>query len=53
MDGEIIIQDGQVESEAAEGALEESMIHETVHTSLDELWEDHPQWIAAKRQDGG
>ena len=50
--GEITIQDGFYEDEAADGALEESMIHETVHTSIDPIWEDTDAWKNAQRADG-
>ena len=50
--GEITIHDGSFEQEQADGALEESMIHETVHTSLDSTWEDTAAWKAAQRADG-
>jgi len=51
--GEITIHDGAVEAERADGALEESMIHETVHTTLDPLWEDTRAWRRAQQADGG
>ena len=51
--GVITIHDGAVEQEASEGALEESMIHETVHASLDEDWSYRRDWAQAQREDGG
>lgn len=50
--GEIEIHDGFYEQEAADGALEESMIHETVHTSIDPIWEDTAAWKNAQQTDG-
>lgn len=34
-----------------EGVLEETLIHEAVHTSLDADHKDHPDWLAAQEAD--
>ena len=49
--GEITIHDGAYKNEAADGALEESMMHECVHATQDFKFEETPDWIAAQHAD--
>ncbi|MGR3466883.1 MAG: hypothetical protein ACU0CI_03320 [Shimia sp.] len=51
--GAMTIDTGTLGDEIAEGAVEESMLHECVHTTFDEMFEDDPAWAAAQRADGG
>lgn len=49
--GQIEIEHGQYRSELADGALEESMMHETVHTTLDDVHADAIGWRKAQATD--
>ena len=49
--GEMTIDMGALDQEALDGTLEESMMHECVHTSLDEDFEDDRAWHKAQRAD--
>lgn len=50
--GQIEIEHGDYRSELADGALEESMMHETVHASLDDDHAASDGWLAAQDSDG-
>ena len=49
--GEVNIHHGNYAGELADGALEESMIHETVHTSIDDRHAESYGWKQAQRAD--
>ncbi len=51
-DGEIVIHHGNYAGELADGALEESMFHEAVHTSIDMHVEGRRTWVRAAKADG-
>lgn len=48
----ILIHTGQADSHIDDGILEETLIHETTHASLDAEYEDTPDWKAAQEADG-
>lgn len=49
----LLIHTGQLAaSYLADGTLEEVLLHEAVHTSLDPLHAEAPDWIAARDRDG-
>ena len=49
--GEIYIEHGGYADEVAEGALEESMMHEAVHASLDDNHAGGTPWLSAQEND--
>ncbi|MEL6960564.1 MAG: hypothetical protein AAGL89_16610 [Pseudomonadota bacterium] len=51
--GEITVHFGSYKLDLEEGVIEESMIHEGVHASLDRLYDNAPGWRAAQRNDWG
>lgn len=51
--GQIEIEHAGYREELADGALEESMLHETVHASLDDDHAGSAGWLNAQRRDAG
>ncbi|MCB0215199.1 MAG: hypothetical protein H6648_09255 [Caldilineae bacterium] len=49
----LLIHVGQAERYVAEGILEETLVHEAAHSSLDETHAAAPGWLAAQAADGG
>lgn len=49
--GEIFIHHGNYAGEKADGALEESMMHETAHAALDDIYATTSGWKRAQRRD--
>ncbi|MDA0378170.1 MAG: T9SS type A sorting domain-containing protein [Bacteroidetes bacterium] len=47
----ILIHTGQAELYIDDGILEETLVHEASHTSLDAQWATHPEWRAAQQAD--
>jgi len=47
----ILIHTGQADDYIAGGILLETLIHEASHTSLDPLYANHPDWLAAQQAD--
>lgn len=47
----LLIYTGRAESFEADGILEETLVHEAAHTSLDPDHEDSPDWLVAQRND--
>jgi len=48
----LLIHVGQADLYAADGILEETLVHEAVHTSLDATHASAPGWLAAQSADG-
>ncbi len=48
----LLIHVGQADLYAAEGILEEALVHEAAHTSLDAAHAAAPGWLAAQAADG-
>ena len=48
----ILIHTGQTELYIADGILEETLVHESTHTSLDEYHATSSDWISAQEADG-
>ena len=48
----LLIHVGQADLYAADGILEETLVHEAVHTSLDAAHASAPGWLAAQSADG-
>ena len=48
----LLIHTGQADQYAVSGILEETLVHEATHTSLDALYAGAPGWIAAQNADG-
>jgi len=51
--GKIFMYQEQADLRVSQNKLEESLLHEAVHASLDALWRDSPAWRAAQEADGG
>lgn len=49
----LLIHTGQADSYERDGILEETLVHEASHTSLDESHANAPQWLAAQTKDNG
>jgi len=49
----ILIHTGEAENLARRGTLEEGLLHEAAHTSLDPFHKDDPRWLRAQQADGG
>jgi hypothetical protein len=47
----ILIHTGQAQLYINDGILEEKLVHEASHTSLDADWSNHPDWRAAQQSD--
>lgn len=47
----ILIHTGQADDYIAGGILLETLVHEASHTSLDPLYANHPDWLAAQQAD--
>lgn len=47
----ILIHTGQAQLYINDGILEETLVHEASHTSLDAYWAAHPDWLAAQQAD--
>ena len=52
-DGSLLIHTDQAVQYEAGGFLEEILVHETAHTSLDAIHALHPQWLSAQSSDPG
>lgn len=50
--GKIFVYAGRTTQRIAENHLEESLLHEAVHASLDARYGKSPEWKAAQQQDG-
>lgn len=48
----LLIHTGQAALYDADGILEETLVHEAAHTSLDAAHASHPNWLAAQTADG-
>ena len=48
----ILIHTGEAESLSRRGTLEEALVHEAAHTSLDPFYKDDARWLEAQRADG-
>jgi hypothetical protein len=48
----LLIHTGQAEQYIATGILEETLVHEAAHTSLDSYFASAPGWLAAQAADG-
>jgi hypothetical protein len=48
----LLIHTGQADLYAADGILEETLVHEAAHTSLDAAHAGAPGWLSAQRADG-
>ena len=48
----ILIHTGEAENLSRRGTLEEGLLHEAAHTSLDPFYQDDPRWLDAQRADG-
>ena len=48
----ILVHKGRAESLARRGTLEEALLHEAAHTSLDPFYRDDPDWLRAQDADG-
>jgi hypothetical protein len=48
----LLIHVGQADLYAADGILEETLVHEAAHTSLDAVHANAPGWLAAQQADG-
>lgn len=49
----LLIHTGQADQYAGSGILEEALVHEATHTSLDAVHANAPGWIAAQTADAG
>lgn len=49
----LLIHTGQADSYERDGILEETLVHEACHTSLDDKHAKAPDWIAAQKADPG
>ncbi len=47
----ILIHTGQSANYEADGILEETLVHEASHTSLDADYSNHPDWLDAQKKD--
>jgi hypothetical protein len=50
--GNVLIHTGQAALYLADGILEETLVHEAAHTSLDDTHAEAPGWLAAQAADG-
>lgn len=50
--GKIFVYAGRTDTRLSENRLEESLLHEAVHASLDRVHADSPDWRAAQDRDG-
>ena len=48
----ILIHTGEAENLSRRGTLEEALLHEAAHTSLDPFYKDDPRWLGARQADG-
>ena len=48
----LLIHTGQADRYTADGILEETLVHEAAHTSLDASYASAPSWLAAQAADG-
>ena len=48
----ILIHTGEAENLSRRGTLEEALLHEAAHTSLDPFYRDDARWLDAQRADG-
>ena len=49
----ILIHTGEAENLSRRGTLEEGLLHEAAHTSLDPFHKDDARWLEAQQADGG
>ena len=48
----ILIHTGEAENLSRRGTLEEALLHEAAHSSLDPFYHDAPRWLEAQQADG-